>query len=305
MSLDTKQAQQFFNQMLAGYDSKIKASQANPIEEIRNYIIDLSVARSKDNPLKVAFPFKSIMVEQASDLQTFINMIPENDSQGRGSIKLGLLDSFKTEFGMSCCYLFWDAQPRKSMKLNFFTTSEISNGRLVIDSQSVVNNVKAGVHTLQNDSLTVILGMSGGTSPTGRLSISYHSSDQNINSITDGYLVPVGYEAQVEGANFSIIQKPNTVTAIGVFHTNQAKGVFSNGQPHGQIQPTLYPDMAQAINSGFNMECVCFPLQVGITNPKKIRYQEGERISFVAQSGGTGTAQLVGLAVIKLYPKVQ
>lgn len=156
MSNDTKQAQQIFNQALSLYESKVKSAQANPVDEIRPLVIDLSIARTRENALKVSFPFKSVQVEFANDLATYINLLPESDVAGRGSLRMGLLDIFETEYGMSCCYLWWEAQPKKSIKMNFFTTSKIQNGRLVLDSNSVTDNIAFGNSQLQNDSLSII-----------------------------------------------------------------------------------------------------------------------------------------------------
>lgn len=141
---DTQKAQQLLNSLLSSYDAKVKASQANAVDEIRSFDLDLSKERTRDNPLKVSFPFKTILVEQATDLQTYVNVLPESADQGRGFVRMGLLDSFNTEFGMSNCYLFWNAQPNKKIRIVFFTTSNVSSGRLVIDQTSQISSLKCG-----------------------------------------------------------------------------------------------------------------------------------------------------------------
>ena len=210
---NTKQAAQLFAQALSLYDAKVKSAQANAVDEIRILDLDLSETKyTRENPLQVAFPFKSLRVEQATDLNTFVNLIPENADQGRGSVRLGLLDAFNTEFGMSKAYIFWTPQAGKKVRLIFFTTSNISNGRQVLDQNSAYTVIKMGDAEAINDGFTVLhYGQMGTDATMAKTRLPSGQKALNVSTFSNGEItltdvgryqanvlkVPAGYEAEI------------------------------------------------------------------------------------------------------------
>lgn len=216
---DIRQAQMMVNQALSLFADKVKASQANAMDEIRSMKIDLSQGRTKDQALKVSFPFKNVRIEEASDVSTWIRLIPENNDQGRGDTILRLKDNFKSEFGFSCAYLYWDAQPNKEVVLKFYTTSTIENGSLLLDQNNALNTLNVGRVTIDNDELAVesdsiFVGLGG----LPAISMQYFS----INEIHNRYqqfppswgfgpkyfVVPKGYVLQILSWEIKVYTAP-------------------------------------------------------------------------------------------------
>ena len=102
------------------FDASIADQQRTSPKEIQSLPLDFSVARTRSNAMKVSFPFKSVLVEQATDLNTYIYLIPISNDSGNDPIRLGTKDIYKNEFGFRECYIYWDAQPSKTILLKFF-----------------------------------------------------------------------------------------------------------------------------------------------------------------------------------------
>ena len=116
--------------------------------------IDLSVARSVNNALKISVPFKSVTVEAATDSTCKIYLgLGDNTLDALQDAKeLKANDSFDFERFVGSAFLFWDAQAGKSLKLVFSTTgsfkpgSQISqiSGGLSISEGSALSSAKLG-----------------------------------------------------------------------------------------------------------------------------------------------------------------
>lgn len=205
---DTALAQKMFEQMLSSYKDKIKASQANAGDEIREIVLDLSVARTRENALKVSFPFKSVFVEEASDNNVLIKMIPESDVAGRASINLRLLDAFNTEYGMSSCFLFWDEQPNKRMVLKFFTTSKIESNRMALDLNSTTDQLNVGNVSVDRKNVLSVGWSLTGTGVYAVTSLDkaglYSEIGQNFYTVPEGYIAEIlaieGYRSPINKA---------------------------------------------------------------------------------------------------------
>lgn len=90
--------------------------------------IDLSTEKLETDPKPIGFPFKSVYVQDATDVYVSINMkLLTNDSlQGKFSLKKN--DSFANDFPLSKAFLSWDAQPGKTITIIFFLKSEFRSG---------------------------------------------------------------------------------------------------------------------------------------------------------------------------------
>lgn len=155
--MSTEEARAIVLQAQNVFDASIADQQRSSPKEIQSYPIDLSIERTRANAIKVSFPFKSLLVEQASDINTFVYVVPISNESGNDPLRMGLRDVYKSEFGFRECYIYWDAQPTKSVLLKFFVRSNIENGRLVLDQNSIGSSYNIGSANGQNDGFTVLL----------------------------------------------------------------------------------------------------------------------------------------------------
>lgn len=240
---DTRKAQQLLNSLLSSYDAKIKASQANAVDEIRSMKIDLSKGRTRDNPLKISFPFKNVRIEEATDVSTWVRLIPENNDQGRADTILRLKDNFKSEFGFSCCYLYWDAQPNKEIVIKFFTTSEIENGSLLLDQNNANNTITVGEASLENDELTVITSIQSSFLISNQMDYRFLTENHErynrrkpaqYGPDWNHFVVPQGYDLHISSGEFviaeDIVNNGQAVPQIMIFAV-----------PFDLIDPDVYP----------------------------------------------------------------
>ena len=213
---DTEVAQLLLNQLQHNYDSKVKAAQANPVDEIKTIVLDLSNEVTRESPKKISFPFKNMRVEEASDLDTFIRLIPESEDMGRGDILLGLRDDFNSEYGFSKCFLYWKAQPGKKVVLKFFTTSKVTSGRLVLDQQGLAET-SLGFATAPMDGLTIKLFNDDINISSTRAfpmrsmnppSLNVGTMNFGAANLGDLFVVPLGYTAEILGIELEIYQAP-------------------------------------------------------------------------------------------------
>jgi len=198
------------------FDASIADQQRTSPKEIQSLPLDLTVGRSRANALKLSFPFKSLFMEQATDINTFVYVIPISNDTGNDPIRMGLRDIYKNEFGFRECYIYWDAQSSKSVVLKFFVRSFLENGRLVLDQNSVGVNLNIGEGSSQNDGFTIIQTVFGNGLPSPgflelRKLLAMNDSAYNNGTYTilgapntNNFLVPQGYTAEVVGAELTV-----------------------------------------------------------------------------------------------------
>lgn len=243
--MTTEEARAVVQQAQNVFDASIADQQRTSPKEIQSLPIDLSVARTRANAMKVSFPFKSLLVEQATDLNTFVYLIPISNDSGNDPIKLGLKDVYKSEYGFRECYIYWNAQPSKIILLKFFVRSIIENGRLVIDNQSGNNQITmAGINS-QDNGFTVIAKASG-INIAANTDLSFSEVFPNdgfsktFDSFKRGIVVPVGYIAKIlswrvtllgtittsnaAGPSFNLMVNKNITTATGATGKSSLRG---------------------------------------------------------------------------------
>ena len=201
------------------FSSSLQNQQRSSPKEIQELPLDLSTARTRSQAMQVSFPFKSLLVEQATDLNTYIYVLPIDNDTGNGALRMGLKDVYKNEFGFRECYIWWDAQANKSMILKFFVTSFVENGRLLLDQNSQYNDFRLGIANSPNDGFTILQKYSLSVVSTATNSgISIMPSPVAINDNTNNlgtvsvtgsplggfFVVPTGYTAEVVGARIDI-----------------------------------------------------------------------------------------------------
>lgn len=208
-----EQAKLIVQQAMSLFNASIQASQMNTAQAIQEVKLDLSVARDRANPLVISFPFKSLYVEDASDLNCFVRAIPESSDSGQGDVKLSLKDSITHEFGIRKLYLYWPAQSGKLMVLKVFTQAKVSSGQLLLNQNSIPSTmIFGGMASAPNDGFTVIAYGQLGSTVTGGLTrilngskginiSSFNTASFNITDIASSrarmFVVPEGYEAEI------------------------------------------------------------------------------------------------------------
>jgi hypothetical protein len=96
--------------------------------QVQKVVIDLSTARLPTQPYKISVPFKSLYVQDATDIYSTIDVqVGTQDSlQSVFSIKKN--DSWNSDYPISECYLSWAAQSGKSITLILFTNAAFNSG---------------------------------------------------------------------------------------------------------------------------------------------------------------------------------
>jgi hypothetical protein len=106
-------------------------------QSVQRHVFDLSTARSEGDPFPINYPFKSFVVEDASDLASYVYMRPVTKEEVQGYTKLGLNSSGSSPIP-SKAFFHWPAQPGKTLTLVVFTEIEFKPG-------SQINQISGGV----------------------------------------------------------------------------------------------------------------------------------------------------------------
>lgn len=90
--------------------------------------LNLGTARSEDDPFIIAFPFKSLYVENATDVASEVNCKLNIRDKHQSPVRLKLNDSIETDRMFGSAYLYWDAQASKQMTIVFFVDARFRSG---------------------------------------------------------------------------------------------------------------------------------------------------------------------------------
>lgn len=132
---------------------------------IKKVYIDLGTARTPGNPYKISIPFKSVVVEGASDSTAYLNLaLGDSSLDAINDAKiLKSNDSFEFQQMVSSSYLWWPAQSGKYLTLAFATTGFFRPG-------SQVSQLAGGVTILDGSSFSQALLGSGGNATSVAIS---------------------------------------------------------------------------------------------------------------------------------------
>lgn len=125
-------------------------------------LLDLTTARLRSDPLEIAFPFKSVFVEEATDTFVKVYMLLGTKEAHQDAFKLDLKASIELDYPIQKAFLYWDAQPGKSITLKAFPEARYRSGtQISVSSGGVAVNegtaVSAGVqNTLAASAAAVI-----------------------------------------------------------------------------------------------------------------------------------------------------
>lgn len=95
---------------------------------VQSMTIDLSTAKLSTSPLKVGFPFKSLFIQDATDVLSNIYFRPNTVDSMQSAFNLKKNDAWSNDYPIAQGFLHWDAQASKTITLVFFTSSEFRSG---------------------------------------------------------------------------------------------------------------------------------------------------------------------------------
>lgn len=99
--------------------------------EVQVVELDLSTARTPENPYPIKFPFKSVFIREATDSVVNVDMQVQTQDSYQGKVSLKLNDSLVFGQQVSNGFLSWEAQSGKTMSLIFFVSAEFRSGSQV------------------------------------------------------------------------------------------------------------------------------------------------------------------------------
>lgn len=102
-----------------------KAERPFGVQEIN---LDLSTAVLRTAPYKIGFPFKSLYAQNATDVNATVSVILGTNDTLQSAFELKQNSSIEVDYPISEAYLFWSAQPGKTMKLIAFVDANFRSG---------------------------------------------------------------------------------------------------------------------------------------------------------------------------------
>lgn len=108
--------------------AQIAKAKTNPPFGIQKIVLDLTTAKRTDDPYKIAFPFRSFYVADATDNAVTIDLQPNIRDDYQSSIPIKKNDSWTSSEAIGSAYLSWSAQSAKSITIVFFVDSEFKSG---------------------------------------------------------------------------------------------------------------------------------------------------------------------------------
>lgn len=228
--LSPSQAKAIVSAISEAFDAQITTGQQNPPNEINTLVLDLSVARDRSNAREISFPMTSIYIEDATDINTQVQIIPYAKDEIQQDVTMKKNDSFVFNNGVSKVFLTWPAQAGKKIVLKFFVSSKFTSGSLIIDQLSVPSNVEMGFGRSDLDGFTRQIKMryeygNGGM----RIINDIEDAQANNGAFTMGatpltyiWKVPAGYYAELIGLQLKIL---TALTAGGEIYL----GAIPNG----------------------------------------------------------------------------
>lgn len=112
-----------------------QAQIANQIENlpfnVQTMVLDLSTAKLSTAPLRIGFPFQSIMVQDATDTSTNVQIKIGTRDEMQSAFTLKKGDSWSRKKPVPEAFIHWDAQASKSITLVFFVDSEFRSGSMI------------------------------------------------------------------------------------------------------------------------------------------------------------------------------
>lgn len=98
--------------------------------KVQTYLIDLTTAKTEQDPFIIGFPFKSIAFENATADSVSVNCKFNSNDQGVSSQVYKDNAVVKTDKMFSGAFLYWSAQSGQSIRVTVYLDSEYTTGSL-------------------------------------------------------------------------------------------------------------------------------------------------------------------------------
>lgn len=115
--------------------------------EVQVINLDLTTARTPENPYPIRFPFKSVFVRTATDSTVSVDLRVQTQDSYQGKASLKLNDSLIFGQQQASAFLSWEAQSGKTVSLIFFVSAEFRSG-------SQVSQTAGGIAIIDGSSFT-------------------------------------------------------------------------------------------------------------------------------------------------------
>ena len=125
----------------------IEGSTQRPFE-MQSITLDLTTARSVNDPFKIGFPYASLFVRSTTDSTVSVSFKPGSRDEFQSAVSIKQNDSMHFDRQMSEGYLYWTAQSGKSITIVFFVTARFQSG-----SQLVIN--AGGISIADGDTMSL------------------------------------------------------------------------------------------------------------------------------------------------------
>lgn len=107
-----------------------------PIQKI---VIALDTEYTEQNPFPVPFPFRSVFVSAATDTSVTVYLRPNQPDPSSEDVPLTKKDSIDFSEAIAKGFLFWTAQPGKSITLHFFRDAAFRSGSQISQNSGGVS----------------------------------------------------------------------------------------------------------------------------------------------------------------------
>lgn len=190
----------------------IKYANENAAFEVQTFVLDLSTARTENNPFVIGFPFKSIVFEEASDNTVSVNCKFNSNDAGVSVQKYKDNASVVTDRIFSKAFISHAAQSGKSIRVTVYLNAKYESGALI--NSGTVNVTTPTTATLTNPALSATTAtlLAASSASTKRVTVFNNDTETLFvgfaNTITNsgatsGIPVPAG--ASIEFENQSAV----------------------------------------------------------------------------------------------------
>lgn len=123
--------------------------------KVQTYLIDLSTAKTEQDPFIIGYPFKTIAFENATADSVAVSCKFNSNDQGVSAQVFKDNAVVQTNKMFSGAYLFWSAQSGQSIRVTVYVDSEYSTGSLKNSGTIAVSGITAPVVIDDPNTLTI------------------------------------------------------------------------------------------------------------------------------------------------------
>ena len=123
--------------------------------KVQTYLIDLSTAKTEQDPFIIGYPFKTIAFENATADSVEVSCKFNSNDQGVSAQVFKDNAVVQTNKMFSGAYLFWSAQSGQSIRVTVYVDSEYSTGSLKNSGTIAVSGITTPVVIDDPNTLTI------------------------------------------------------------------------------------------------------------------------------------------------------